>query len=94
MGLEPEPLGHFENTEETLAFFERFLGAVKNPDLVRKHVGLNYDCCHFAIEFDECRASLEAFRKADIRISKVHLSSALAFDPNEAVLLGIAKAFR
>ena len=24
LGLEPEPLGHFENTEETLAFFDRF----------------------------------------------------------------------
>ena len=83
LGLEPEPLGHFENTEETLGFFAGFMKKVKNPELVRKHVGLNYDCCHFAIEFDDCRSSLEAFRAAGIRLSKVHLSSALSFDPNE-----------
>lgn len=81
LGLEPEPLGHFENTEETLAFFERFLAVAKDPELVRRRIGLNYDCCHFAIEFDDCVTSLDAFREAGIRISKVHLSSALEFDP-------------
>ena len=93
LGLEPEPLGHFENTEETLAFFERFLSRVNNRVLVQKHVGLNYDCCHFAIEFDECRSSLEAFREAGIRISKVHLSSALTFDPNDSASLDSLKRF-
>lgn len=93
LGLEPEPLGHFENTEETLAFFERFLASVKESEVVQKRIGLNYDCCHFAIEFDECRPSLEAFREAGIRISKVHLSSALAFDPNDPTSLESLKRF-
>ena len=93
LGLEPEPLGHFENTEETLAFFERFLAKVRDPAMVRKRIGLNYDCCHFAIEFDECRASLEAFREAGIRISKVHLSSAVAFDPNDSEALESLRGF-
>ncbi|MGJ8724838.1 MAG: metabolite traffic protein EboE [Roseibacillus sp.] len=93
LGLEPEPLGHFENTEETLAFFERFLATVKAPELVKKRIGLNYDCCHFAIEFDDCRPSLEAFREAGIRISKVHLSSALAFDPSSSDALESLKRF-
>ncbi|MFC0017406.1 metabolite traffic protein EboE [Roseibacillus persicicus] len=93
LGLEPEPLGHFENTAETLAFFERFLATVNDVDLVKRRIGLNYDCCHFALEFDQCRPSLEAFDKAGIRISKVHLSSALTFDPNDADSLESLKRF-
>ena len=93
LGLEPEPLGHFENTEETLAFFERFLSAAENPELIRSRIGLNYDTCHFAIEFDDCRESLEAFRAAGIRISKVHLSSALQFDPNDQSSLESLQSF-
>ncbi|MGB1259475.1 MAG: metabolite traffic protein EboE [Akkermansiaceae bacterium] len=84
LGLEPEPLGHFENTEETLAFFDRFLTVASDPDLIRRRIGVNYDTCHFALEFDDCRASLDALRSAGLRISKVHLSSALEFDPSQA----------
>lgn len=83
LGLEPEPLGHFENTEETLAFFDRLWAHAKDPQLVRRRIGVNYDTCHFALEYDGCVASLEAFRTAGIRISKVHLSAALAFDPSD-----------
>lgn len=93
LGLEPEPLGHFENTEETLTFFERFLSTVQDVEIVKQRIGLNYDCCHFAIEFDDCRSSLEAFHEAGIRISKVHLSSALAFDPNDLESLESLKRF-
>ncbi|MBT8044782.1 MAG: metabolite traffic protein EboE [Verrucomicrobiae bacterium] len=93
LGLEPEPLGHFENTEETLAFFERFLAAVDDPDLVRRRIGINYDTCHFALEFDDCKTSLDALRNAGLRISKVHLSSALEFDPTSNESLEKIKAF-
>ena len=80
LGLEPEPLGHFENTRDTLAFFDRLLAQSDDPDLLLRRVGINYDTCHFAVEFNDCRESLEAFRDAGLRISKVHLSNALAFD--------------
>lgn len=83
LGLEPEPLGHFENTEETLAFFDRLWGHSKDPEMLRRRIGVNYDTCHFALEYDDCITSLEAFRNAGIRISKVHLSAALAFDPGD-----------
>ncbi len=80
LGLEPEPLGHFENTADTLAFFERMLGQADDPELLLRRLGINYDTCHFAVEFEDCRESLDAFRDAGLRISKVHLSNALAFD--------------
>jgi len=93
LGLEPEPLGHFENTEETLAFFERFLSSVPNANLVRRRIGINYDTCHFALEFEDCQESLEAFKNAGLRISKIHLSNALSFDPRNPESLAAIREF-
>ncbi|MBT8036975.1 MAG: metabolite traffic protein EboE [Verrucomicrobiae bacterium] len=93
LGLEPEPLGHFENTEETLGFFGRLLANVDDPELVKRRIGINYDTCHFALEFDSCHASLDALRAAGLRISKVHLSSALEFDPASSDAVAAIRAF-
>jgi len=93
LGLEPEPLGHFENTQETLAFFDRLHAAAPNPEIIRKRIGLNYDACHLALEYDEARASLDALVAAGIRISKIHLSSALALDPRDTAALAAIREF-
>ena len=93
LGLEPEPLGHFENTEETLAFFHRLWDYADDADVVRRRIGVNYDTCHFALEYDGCVDSLEAFRHAGIRISKVHLSAALALDPRDPMALEALHGF-
>lgn len=92
LGLEPEPLGHFENTRDTLAFFDRLLDQAGDPALLLRRLGINYDTCHFAVEFDDCRESLDAFRAAGLRISKIHLSNALALDlDNPAAVKAIAQ---
>jgi hypothetical protein len=93
LGLEPEPLGHFENTEETLRFFDDFLQSVNDPELIRRRIGVNYDTCHFALEFDDCLNSLNTLRSAGLRISKVHLSSALEFDPHSQKAIEAIVAF-
>lgn len=73
LGLEPEPLCYLETSQETAGFFERMGG----DDLVHRHLGVNYDTCHLAVEFEEPAEALARFRKHNIRISKLHLSSAL-----------------
>ena len=97
LGLEPEPLGHFENTAETLAFFERFFAWCKAKDLrtdcLTRHIGINYDTCHFALEFEDCHASLKALTDAGLRISKIHLSNALSFDPQNDEALKAIRQF-
>ncbi len=97
LGLEPEPLGYFENTEETLSFFQRFYAWAESigfdTEIITQRIGINYDTCHFALEFENCRESLDAFRSAGIRISKIHLSSALAFDPTAPDTLQAIQAF-
>jgi hypothetical protein len=91
--LEPEPLGHFENTTETLAFFERLHAAAPDSEIIRRRIGVNYDACHFALEYDAARKSLDALTAARIRISKIHLSSALALDPGNPAALAAIHAF-
>lgn len=93
LGMEPEPLGHFENTAETLAFFERLHADAKKPDILRRRIGVNYDACHFALEYDEPHASLDSLTSAGIRISKIHISSALAFDPGDPAAIDAIRRF-
>lgn len=83
LGLEPEPLGHFENTEETLRFFDRLLEDADDHEQIKRRIGINYDCCHFALEYEDSRSSLAVLRAEGLRISKIHLSAALALDPRE-----------
>jgi hypothetical protein len=77
LGLEPEPLCLLENSAETIAFFEQLRAERKNDPHLDEFLGVNYDCCHFAVEFEEPRTALNSLRAAGINISKLHLSSAL-----------------
>ena len=82
LGLEPEPLGWFETTSETLVFFEELLKRAKDPELVRRRIGVNYDCCHLALEYEDAKEGLTSLQDAGIRLSKLHISSALQTSPN------------
>jgi len=77
LGVEPEPLGLFENTAETVAFFTAMRDEHPNEPRLNAHLGVNYDACHFALQYESARAALEQFRRHDIKLSKLHLSSAL-----------------
>jgi hypothetical protein len=93
LGLEPEPLGHFENTAETLAFFHRLQIDAGDAGVVQRRLGVNYDACHFALEYEDAHTALNALTAAGIRISKIHLSSALAFDASDPAALAAIRAF-
>jgi len=85
LGLEPEPLGHFENLTETLSFFHRLWEfAPEKTPLLKRRIGVNYDTCHLALEYEDCHDALSQLIEAEILISKVHLSNALTFDPQDA----------
>jgi hypothetical protein len=91
LGLEPEPDGLIENTEELLAFFQHFLipkGAqqlkkqlglpIETAErLLYQHIKVCYDTCHFAVEFETPQAALSQLTQAGIGISKIQLSSAI-----------------
>ncbi len=77
LGLEPEPLCLLENSAETISFFEKIRDEHKNDPRLGEFLGVNYDCCHFAVEFEEPQVALHSLHAAGIKIGKLHLSSAL-----------------
>ena len=93
LGLAPEPLGHFENTAETLAFFERLHAQAQAPVILANRIGLNFDSCHFAIESDDAAPSLDAISAAGIRLSKIHLSNALSLNPADPEAIQAIRSF-
>jgi hypothetical protein len=84
LGLEPEPLCYLETTPETVRFFEQLRGDRPGDTRLDRHLGVNYDACHLAVEFEDAVESLQQLATAGIRLSKVHLSSALKVQPTAA----------
>ena len=85
LGLEPEPLCLLESSGETIQFFDRMRAEHPNDPRLTEHLGVNYDTCHFAVEFEEPENSLGCLLQRGIKISKLHLSSALKVRPTREV---------
>ena len=92
LAIEPEPFCFLETVGEAIGFFERHLfsnhsaaelasmtGLPRGEAAValRRHLGLCYDVCHAAVEYENPAASIEALRAAGIPIHKLQLSAAL-----------------
>lgn len=80
LAIEPEPLCVLETTPETLEFFQllRAQAAERGAlDAVTEYLGVCYDICHQAVEFEDVAASISALDQANIRINKVHISCAI-----------------
>jgi hypothetical protein len=90
LGVEPEPLGWFENSGETIRFFEQMRAEHPGDAWLEEHLGVNYDACHFAIEFEEPAQAIGALREHKIKISKLHLSSALKMRPTPEARRAVA----
>ena len=83
VGLEPEPLGYFETSEETAVFFEKMRTEHPNDARLNQHLGVNYDTCHLAVEYEEPQDAIGRICEAGVRISKLHLSAALKMTPSD-----------
>ena len=97
LGLEPEPDCYLETTAEMIAFFQdalltagvaevaRVVGCTlrQAEELTRRHLGVCFDTCHVALQFENLVESWRAYRAAGIRISKVQLSAALSAPSNQ-----------
>jgi hypothetical protein len=82
LGLEPEPLCYLETSAETVRFFEELRADRPNDPRLDQYLGVNYDNCHLAVEFEEPLEVLRQFREHRIKISKIHFSSALKVRPS------------
>ena len=91
LGLEPEPLGWLENSAETISFFEQLRAEHKKEPRLDEFLGVNYDTCHFAVEFEEPQNAIARLRQHGIKISKIHLSSALKTKPTPKARAALEK---
>jgi hypothetical protein len=82
LGLEPEPMCVLECSAEVLDFFSRLRDEHPNDLRLAEHLGVNYDTCHFAVEFEEPQNAIASLLQHGIKLSKLHLSSALKVRPN------------
>lgn len=94
IGLEPEPDCFLETTGECIRFFTGVLlerGAAhlvesaRMPadaarDAIRTHLGVCFDTCHLALQFEDLARSLARLQEAGVGVSKVQISSALTAD--------------
>jgi len=91
LGLEPEPLCLLENSREAVEFFAAMRMDRPLDSRVDEFLGVNYDTCHLAVEFEEPQAALNRLQSAGIKLSKIHLSSALKIQPTVAARAALAK---
>ena len=91
LDLEPEPDGLIENTAEVIEYFQTYLlpigGAylaehlgislLAAEALLREHVRVCYDTCHFAVGYEDPRQVFQQLQAAGIQIGKIQISAAL-----------------
>ena len=63
---------------------------------LREHVRICFDCCHFAVEYEDPIAALDRVRAAGVQVGRVQLSSALkvTFPDDEAGCRALAERLR
>jgi len=109
LDIEPEPDGILESAAEFIDWFENVLLPLSKqilPDrlnispeeaevLIKEHICLCYDVCHFAIGYESHSKVIELLENKGIKVGKIQISAALKADlPAKPELRsGIAAAF-
>jgi sugar phosphate isomerase/epimerase len=92
LAIEPEPYCFLETTQEAVDFFQRHLytgaAATRLADLahfsvqeahvaLRRHLGVVFDTCHQALEYEDIRESLQQLVDAGVPIFKLQEAAAV-----------------
>ncbi|MBF0432652.1 MAG: metabolite traffic protein EboE [Fibrobacteria bacterium] len=91
IGLEPEPDCFLETTDEVIDFFEQQLfdygvnylaeklacNTAEAANAITRHLGVCFDTCHIALQFEDITDSLKRLQNHNITISKIQVSAAL-----------------
>jgi sugar phosphate isomerase/epimerase len=110
LDIEPEPDCLIEHSDEFIDFFAQHLLPEGGPLLaaalgctledarahLTDHVRICFDCCHFAVEFEDPAAALDRLKSAGIAVGRVQLSSALqvTFPEEQAATAAITGRLR
>lgn len=102
LALEPEPCCLLETIAETINFFQQYLFSASAKQrlaqlagmdttdtalALRSHLGICYDVCHAAVEFEDAQQSIDDLQRAGLQIAKLQLSSALKISSVNALTI-------
>ena len=108
LALEPEPACYLETTQEALHFIQTHVrsaaavaqlaqlidgSAAQALEAIQAHVGVCFDVCHSAVEFEDPTQAMHALREAGIAIPKIQLSSAVRIPQMTAAQIPAALGF-
>lgn len=81
LAVEPEPMCEMSSIPQTVVplFTTLFQLAEARGlcDVVQQHIGLCFDVCHQAVEFEDVVASIDLLEANEIRLNKIHITNAL-----------------
>lgn len=79
LDIEPEPDGFLESGPEFIEWYEQILlkAGKLNSDIIKEHICLCYDVCHFAIGYEPHIEIIDNLKDRGIQIGKIQISAAL-----------------
>lgn len=94
LDIEPEPDGLIENTGEVIDFYRNglvpigtallkdnlHLSAEEAEIILKEHIRICYDVCHFAVVYEKPLEVFAAFKAEGIKVGKIQISAALKVD--------------
>ncbi len=83
LGVEPEPGGLCGTTQETIQFFKEMESSRPGDTRLKTFLGVSYNTCHLAVEYEKPVDVVANLQSDGIRLSKIHLSSALQIVPDQ-----------
>ncbi|MDE3249270.1 MAG: metabolite traffic protein EboE [Bacteroidota bacterium] len=109
LDIEPEPDGLLESGEEYIQWYEQYLlplalitlskkfglSATDAEKLIKEHICLCYDVCHFAVGYESHAAMIAQLRSKQLRVGKIQISAALKglLDENRGEVIGAFQQF-
>ena len=78
--IEPEPDGLLSNHRDFVDWYENILLPAGNSTLIRRHIQLCFDICHYGVSFDSPKSSIAELKTKNIPVGKIQISSALRVD--------------
>jgi len=99
LDIEPEPDGILETGREFIDWFEEYLmpqgielfarelqlSAAESRQIIKDHINLCYDVCHFAIGYEPHADVIKELTEKGIKVGKIQISAALKATFGDAV---------
>jgi len=91
LAIEPEPFCELETIPEAVHFFRHLRQRAEMlgiRELADEYLGLCFDVCHQAVEYEDIPSCFRQLAEAEIRIHKLHITCAIQLDNPQTNIAG------